>query len=111
MNWPFSIGTQEKRPSPVFDRPIRRWREGTNFTGMRLECPEQQLGGNLKRLDSASHFFNSRATCPAEQIPKSCSFGQDHATRESSSSMQQYDVVIIGAGHNGLTCAAYLGMA
>jgi phytoene dehydrogenase-like protein len=25
--------------------------------------------------------------------------------------MQQYDVVIIGAGHNGLTCAAYLGMA
>jgi len=27
------------------------------------------------------------------------------------SSMQTYDVVIIGAGHNGLTCAAYLGMA
>src|SRR5215469_6550646 len=26
-------------------------------------------------------------------------------------SMQSYDVVIIGAGHNGLTCAAYLGMA
>jgi phytoene dehydrogenase-like protein len=25
--------------------------------------------------------------------------------------MQQHDVVIIGAGHNGLTCAAYLGMA
>jgi phytoene dehydrogenase-like protein len=25
--------------------------------------------------------------------------------------MQIYDVVIIGAGHNGLTCAAYLGMA
>ena len=25
--------------------------------------------------------------------------------------MQQYDVVIVGAGHNGLTCAAYLGMA
>lgn len=25
--------------------------------------------------------------------------------------MQTYDVVIIGAGHNGLTCAAYLGMA
>jgi phytoene dehydrogenase-like protein len=24
---------------------------------------------------------------------------------------QPYDVVIIGAGHNGLTCAAYLGMA
>jgi phytoene dehydrogenase-like protein len=24
---------------------------------------------------------------------------------------QQYDVVIVGAGHNGLTCAAYLGMA
>ena len=24
--------------------------------------------------------------------------------------MQAYDVVIIGAGHNGLTCAAYLGM-
>ncbi len=29
----------------------------------------------------------------------------------SGMSMQQYDVVIIGAGHNGLTCAAYLGMA
>src|SRR6266581_2625692 len=25
--------------------------------------------------------------------------------------MQAWDVVIIGAGHNGLTCAAYLGMA
>ena len=25
--------------------------------------------------------------------------------------MHNYDVVIIGAGHNGLTCAAYLGMA
>src|ERR1700721_3674199 len=25
--------------------------------------------------------------------------------------MQSSDVVIIGAGHNGLTCAAYLGMA
>ena len=25
--------------------------------------------------------------------------------------MQEFDVVIIGGGHNGLTCAAYLGMA
>jgi phytoene dehydrogenase-like protein len=25
--------------------------------------------------------------------------------------MQEYDVVVIGAGHNGLTCAVYLGMA
>jgi phytoene dehydrogenase-like protein len=25
--------------------------------------------------------------------------------------MQSYDVIIIGAGHNGLVCAAYLGMA
>src|SRR5262249_14734249 len=25
--------------------------------------------------------------------------------------MQSYDAVIIGAGHNGLTCAAYLGKA
>src|SRR5262249_27262980 len=25
--------------------------------------------------------------------------------------MHSYDVVIIGGGHNGLTCAAYLGMA
>ena len=25
--------------------------------------------------------------------------------------MQDYDAVVIGAGHNGLTCAAYLGMA
>src|ERR1700692_3281728 len=28
-----------------------------------------------------------------------------------TASMQSYDVVIIGAGHNGLTCATYLGMA
>src|SRR5580692_3261792 len=28
-----------------------------------------------------------------------------------TASMQSHDVVIIGAGHNGLTCAAYLGMA
>jgi phytoene dehydrogenase-like protein len=27
------------------------------------------------------------------------------------SSMQTYDAVIIGAGHNGLTCAAYLAMS
>src|SRR3979411_1322452 len=33
------------------------------------------------------------------------------AVAEIASSMQGYDVVIIGAGHNGLTCAAYLGMA
>ena len=25
--------------------------------------------------------------------------------------MQSYDIIVIGAGHNGLTCAAYLGMA
>ena len=25
--------------------------------------------------------------------------------------MQSYDVIILGAGHNGLTCAAYLGQA
>src|SRR6202023_9162 len=31
--------------------------------------------------------------------------------QEMTASMQAYDVVIIGAGHNGLTCAAYLGMA
>lgn len=28
-----------------------------------------------------------------------------------STSTQQFDVVVIGAGHNGLTCATYLGMA
>ena len=28
-----------------------------------------------------------------------------------STGMQKYDVVVIGAGHNGLTCAAYLGAA
>jgi phytoene dehydrogenase-like protein len=29
----------------------------------------------------------------------------------SLTAMQSYDVIVIGAGHNGLTCAAYLGMA
>src|SRR3984893_3519434 len=33
------------------------------------------------------------------------------AGNERSLAVQGYDVVIIGAGHNGLTCAAYLGMA
>src|SRR3977135_74389 len=33
------------------------------------------------------------------------------AVAEIASSMRTYDVVIIGAGHNGLTCAAYLGIA
>src|SRR5271156_655139 len=28
-----------------------------------------------------------------------------------SDSMSDLDVIVIGAGHNGLTCAAYLGMA
>src|ERR1700756_952243 len=28
-----------------------------------------------------------------------------------SDRMDTYDVVIVGAGHNGLTCAAYLAMA
>ena len=31
--------------------------------------------------------------------------------RDAELSMRAYDVVIIGAGHNGLTCAAYLGRA
>src|SRR5579883_884345 len=31
--------------------------------------------------------------------------------QDEKASMQTYDVAIIGAGHNGLTCAAYLGMA
>jgi phytoene dehydrogenase-like protein len=38
-------------------------------------------------------------------------FGRDAASAQKASSMQSYDVVIIGAGHNGLTCAAYLGKA
>jgi phytoene dehydrogenase-like protein len=33
------------------------------------------------------------------------------AALAAATRMQSYDVVIIGAGHNGLTCAAYLGMA
>ncbi len=28
-----------------------------------------------------------------------------------SDPMSDLDVIVIGAGHNGLTCAAYLGMA
>src|SRR6478735_9421792 len=28
-----------------------------------------------------------------------------------STGAQPFDVVVVGAGHNGLTCAAYLGMA
>src|SRR3982074_3352363 len=32
-------------------------------------------------------------------------------TSMQTSSRQSYDVIIIGAGHNGLTCAAYLARA
>src|SRR5881409_3858460 len=31
--------------------------------------------------------------------------------RHRLGSLMAYDVVIIGGGHNGLTCAAYLGLA
>src|SRR5882757_6937559 len=74
MNWPFLIGTQANKPSPAFERPIRKCRDGINFVGMRLRCGPQ-------------------------------------TERPIAYSMQTYDAVIIGAGHNGLTCAAYLGMA
>jgi len=33
------------------------------------------------------------------------------AEAETEVDMAQYDAVVIGAGHNGLACAAYLGMA
>src|SRR5215470_15199893 len=36
MNWPFLIGTQANRPSPVLERPIRRWRDGDSLAGMGL---------------------------------------------------------------------------
>ena len=29
----------------------------------------------------------------------------------STEAMSDLDAIVIGAGHNGLTCAAYLGMA
>jgi phytoene dehydrogenase-like protein len=35
----------------------------------------------------------------------------DGLAQPMSTGRQYFDVVIIGAGHNGLTCAAYLGMA
>ena len=43
--------------------------------------------------------------------PKTDVFRSAWIQLELAFSMQAYDVVVIGAGHNGLTCAAYLGMA
>src|SRR5436190_7409857 len=36
MNWPFLSATQANRPSPVLERPIRRWRDGDSLAGMGL---------------------------------------------------------------------------
>src|SRR5438876_8206976 len=41
----------------------------------------------------------------------SCSRTRRGAGASEQTSSMPYDVVIIGGGHNGLTCAAYLGMA
>src|SRR5205085_11174675 len=35
----------------------------------------------------------------------------DRLTNKVMSDLQSFDVIIIGAGHNGLTCAAYLAAA
>src|SRR5947209_2818517 len=83
MNWPLRIGTRVKRPSPALARPIRRWREGDSFAGI-------GIGGGLQAVQG----LLAQAFCGS-----------------LTGSMQTYDVIIIGAGHNGLTCAAYLGMA
>jgi len=36
---------------------------------------------------------------------------RNDGARKAGTTSRQFDVVVIGAGHNGLTCAAYLGMA
>src|SRR5258705_41441 len=56
MNWPFLISTRVNMPSPVLDRPMRRWRDGDSLAGMRLGWPDAGVGrghhwGGTQRLD------------------------------------------------------------
>src|SRR5258708_26255869 len=50
---------------------------------------------------------------PVEQRPASLTFtaGSHRQFALHRNAMSDLDAIIIGAGHNGLTCAAYLGMA
>jgi phytoene dehydrogenase-like protein len=49
---------------------------------------------------------------PVEQRPASLAFAVSHGQFAlHTNPMSDLDAIIIGAGHNGLTCAAYLGMA
>ena len=55
-----------------------------------------------------AQVFGCKAALVAKPLQRACPSAPAQAM---STGMQQYDVVVIGAGHNGLTCAAYLGMA
>src|SRR6266576_3350937 len=64
------------------------------------------------------HSGAMRSIEPGSSRFRVCSFGparNDDLARsihlEAEAGMNETDVVIIGAGHNGLTCAAYLAMA
>src|SRR4249919_3062757 len=83
MNWPFLIGATANMPSPANERPMRVRAGRDNRAAMRLGYVH-------------SEYSDWRSAGLAQG---------------TTASMQTYDVVIIGAGHNGLTCAAYLGMA
>ena len=54
---------------------------------------------SIKQLSSTGNECEARQESPQANI------------KRKINSMQVYDVIIIGGGHNGLTCAAYLGMA
>ena len=62
---------------------------------------ERQGGGLRSTFDAATGLVWPRATA----ILCACQ------PRLDGKAMSNLDAIIVGAGHNGLTCAAYLGMA
>ncbi len=49
--------------------------------------------------------------CGARTIVRLCEPPRNDAKNDAKEVMTDTDVIIIGAGHNGLTCATYLAMA
>src|ERR1700751_1278809 len=66
--------------------------------GTQANNPSPDFDRPIRRCRDCINFAGMRLICGRTERP-------------IASSMQTYDVAIIGAGHNGLTCAAYLGMA